>query len=113
MERSHVLPAPTPPGRKLVLLARPRGFCAGVERAVRAVEEALELHGPPVYVRRQIVRNKHVVARSKLVWLSQTTLAVDETRRIVKRLRTGSRTAPALKSTAEIKPSPTGRRSHR
>src|SRR4051794_41877121 len=48
------------PGR--VLLADPRGYCAGVDRAVVAVEKALELHGAPVYVRKQIVHNKHVVA---------------------------------------------------
>ena len=44
-----------------VLLARPRGFCAGVVRAVDIVERALEVHGPPVYVRHEIVHNKHVV----------------------------------------------------
>ena len=44
-----------------LLLASPRGYCAGVERAVETVERALELHGPPVYVRRQIVHNVHVV----------------------------------------------------
>ena len=44
-----------------VLLAAPRGYCAGVERAVEAVELALERHGPPVYVRKQIVHNLHVV----------------------------------------------------
>jgi 4-hydroxy-3-methylbut-2-enyl diphosphate reductase len=44
-----------------VLLAAPRGYCAGVERAVDAVERALERHGPPVYVRKQIVHNLHVV----------------------------------------------------
>nr|WP_228562117.1 4-hydroxy-3-methylbut-2-enyl diphosphate reductase [Catenulispora rubra] len=44
-----------------VLLASPRGFCAGVERAVQTVEKALDLYGPPVYVRHQIVHNKHVV----------------------------------------------------
>ena len=45
-----------------VLLARPRGYCAGVDRAVQAVEVALELYGAPVYVRKQIVHNTHVVA---------------------------------------------------
>ena len=45
-----------------VLLAAPRGFCAGVDRAVLIVEQALERFGPPVYVRRQIVHNTHVVA---------------------------------------------------
>jgi 4-hydroxy-3-methylbut-2-enyl diphosphate reductase len=44
-----------------LLLASPRGYCAGVERAVDTVERALALHGPPVYVRRQIVHNTHVV----------------------------------------------------
>jgi 4-hydroxy-3-methylbut-2-enyl diphosphate reductase len=46
---------------KRLLLAAPRGYCAGVERAVETVERAIELHGPPVYVRRQIVHNRHVV----------------------------------------------------
>ena len=44
-----------------VLLAAPRGYCAGVDRAVRAVELALEAHGAPVYVRKEIVHNRHVV----------------------------------------------------
>jgi 4-hydroxy-3-methylbut-2-enyl diphosphate reductase len=47
---------------KRVLLASPRGYCAGVDRAVQTVERALELYGPPVYVRKEIVHNKHVVA---------------------------------------------------
>jgi 4-hydroxy-3-methylbut-2-en-1-yl diphosphate reductase len=46
---------------KRVLLAAPRGYCAGVDRAVQTVEHALDLHGPPVYVRKEIVHNKHVV----------------------------------------------------
>ncbi|HKJ11091.1 MAG TPA: 4-hydroxy-3-methylbut-2-enyl diphosphate reductase [Ornithinimicrobium sp.] len=45
-----------------VLLAAPRGYCAGVDRAVITVEKALDLYGPPIYVRKQIVHNKHVVA---------------------------------------------------
>jgi 4-hydroxy-3-methylbut-2-en-1-yl diphosphate reductase len=49
------------PVTKRVLLASPRGYCAGVDRAVQTVEETLKLHGPPVYVRKQIVHNKHVV----------------------------------------------------
>jgi 4-hydroxy-3-methylbut-2-en-1-yl diphosphate reductase len=44
-----------------VLLASPRGYCAGVERAVETVERLLDLHGPPIYVRKQIVHNLHVV----------------------------------------------------
>ncbi len=47
------------------IVARPRGFCAGVERAIRAVELALEQYGAPVYVRREIVHNRHVVQRLK------------------------------------------------
>ncbi|QFG70315.1 4-hydroxy-3-methylbut-2-enyl diphosphate reductase [Ornithinimicrobium pratense] len=55
-------PAPTgADGAKRVLLAAPRGYCAGVDRAVITVEKALELYGPPVYVRKEIVHNKHVV----------------------------------------------------
>ncbi len=46
---------------KKVLLAAPRGYCAGVDRAVQAVEKALDLYGPPIYVRKEIVHNKHVV----------------------------------------------------
>jgi 4-hydroxy-3-methylbut-2-enyl diphosphate reductase len=46
-----------------LLLAAPRGYCAGVDRAVQTVEHALDLHGPPVYVRKEIVHNKHVVER--------------------------------------------------
>ncbi|MFM8854865.1 MAG: 4-hydroxy-3-methylbut-2-enyl diphosphate reductase [Actinomycetota bacterium] len=46
---------------KRVLLAAPRGYCAGVDRAVITVEKALELYGAPIYVRKQIVHNKHVV----------------------------------------------------
>lgn len=49
------------PGKK-VLLASPRGYCAGVDRAVIAVEKALDHYGSPVYVRKQIVHNKHVVS---------------------------------------------------
>ncbi|CAB4554465.1 MAG: 4-hydroxy-3-methylbut-2-enyl diphosphate reductase [Actinobacteria bacterium] len=47
---------------KKVLLASPRGYCAGVDRAVIAVEKALDHYGSPVYVRKQIVHNKHVVS---------------------------------------------------
>jgi 4-hydroxy-3-methylbut-2-en-1-yl diphosphate reductase len=50
-----------PDTTRRVLLAAPRGYCAGVDRAVVTVEKALDLYGPPVYVRKQIVHNKHVV----------------------------------------------------
>jgi 4-hydroxy-3-methylbut-2-en-1-yl diphosphate reductase len=46
-----------------ILLASPRGYCAGVDRAVQTVERALELYGAPVYVRKEIVHNKHVVSQ--------------------------------------------------
>ena len=59
MPSSTEVPASSVPRR--VLLAAPRGYCAGVDRAVQAVEEALDLYGPPVYVRKEIVHNKHVV----------------------------------------------------
>jgi 4-hydroxy-3-methylbut-2-en-1-yl diphosphate reductase len=56
-------PAPTPPTEspRRVLVAKPRGYCAGVDRAVLTVEKALEAYGAPVYVRKQIVHNAHVV----------------------------------------------------
>ncbi len=54
--------AQTSTASKRVLLAAPRGYCAGVDRAVVTVEKALEHFGPPVYVRKQIVHNRHVVA---------------------------------------------------
>ncbi|MBP1160157.1 4-hydroxy-3-methylbut-2-enyl diphosphate reductase [Rhodococcus sp. PvR099] len=54
--------APAPGGSgKRVLLAEPRGYCAGVDRAVETVERALEKHGAPIYVRKEIVHNRHVV----------------------------------------------------
>ncbi|MFW6597237.1 4-hydroxy-3-methylbut-2-enyl diphosphate reductase [Propionibacteriaceae bacterium Y2011] len=52
---------PARPGEKQVVVAAPRGYCAGVDRAVITVEKALDRYGPPVYVRKQIVHNKHVV----------------------------------------------------
>lgn len=52
--------APSPEGKK-ILLASPRGYCAGVDRAVDAVEKALALYGAPIYVRKEIVHNKFVV----------------------------------------------------
>jgi 4-hydroxy-3-methylbut-2-enyl diphosphate reductase len=47
---------------KRVIVAAPRGYCAGVDRAVTTVEKALDTYGPPIYVRKQIVHNKHVVS---------------------------------------------------
>jgi len=60
---------------KRVLLAEPRGYCAGVDRAVETVERALEKHGPPVYVRHEIVHNRHVVetlAKAGAVFIDET-----------------------------------------
>src|SRR3981189_1948227 len=55
-------PTETPPSApEKLLLAAPRGYCAGVDRAVQTVEHALDLYGAPVYVRKEIVHNKHVV----------------------------------------------------
>ncbi|MDX5393816.1 MAG: 4-hydroxy-3-methylbut-2-enyl diphosphate reductase, partial [Caulobacteraceae bacterium] len=56
-------PADKPP--LTVLLAAPRGFCAGVDRAIQIVERAIEKFGAPVYVRHEIVHNRHVVDRLK------------------------------------------------
>ncbi|MCH7477709.1 MAG: 4-hydroxy-3-methylbut-2-enyl diphosphate reductase, partial [SAR324 cluster bacterium] len=53
----------SPDGKREILLARPRGFCAGVERAIAIVERALEKFGPPVYVKHAIVHNRDVVRR--------------------------------------------------
>ncbi len=51
-----------PAPHRRILLAKPRGYCAGVDRAVETVERALERYGAPIYVRKQIVHNTHVVA---------------------------------------------------
>jgi len=62
-------------GGKRVLLAEPRGYCAGVDRAVETVERALEKHGAPVYVRHEIVHNRHVVetlAQRGAVFVAET-----------------------------------------
>src|SRR5215218_1100864 len=66
--------APRDAGKR-VLLAEPRGYCAGVDRAVETVERALEKHGAPVYVRHEIVHNKHVVdtlAKAGAVFVKET-----------------------------------------
>src|SRR5512143_3689856 len=58
-------PAPAARPPLTVLLATPRGFCAGVDRAIQIVERAIEKYGAPVYVRHEIVHNRHVVERLK------------------------------------------------
>ena len=55
----HAMTSPLPPLR--ILLAAPRGFCAGVDRAIQIVEQALARYGAPVYVRHEIVHNRFVV----------------------------------------------------
>ena len=71
---SAVPSSPSPDGHR-ILLATPRGYCAGVDRAVDAVEKALELYGAPVYVRKEIVHNKYVVetlSRRGAIFVSET-----------------------------------------
>ncbi len=71
---SSVPSSPSLDGRR-ILLATPRGYCAGVDRAVDAVEKALELYGAPVYVRKEIVHNKYVVetlSRRGAIFVSET-----------------------------------------
>lgn len=63
---------------KRVLLAAPRGYCAGVDRAVITVEKALDMYGPPVYVRKEIVHNKHVVTTLE----KRGAIFVDETEQV-------------------------------
>ena len=53
-----------------ILLANPRGFCAGVDRAISIVERALEMYQPPIYVRHEVVHNRFVVEGLKQVALS-------------------------------------------
>lgn len=71
---SQIPSVPSPQGKK-ILLATPRGYCAGVDRAVDAVEKALALYGAPVYVRKEIVHNKYVVqtlSRRGAIFVSET-----------------------------------------
>ena len=68
-------PVVGPTTEKRVLLAEPRGYCAGVDRAVETVERALEKHGAPVYVRHEIVHNRHVVetlAKAGAIFVDET-----------------------------------------
>ena len=68
MDAQALSPTPTsaPPRHPLtVRMATPRGFCAGVDRAIQIVERAIEKFGAPVYVRHEIVHTKHVVDRLK------------------------------------------------
>ena len=75
---TNTVPAPPGGSRRQVLIAKPRGYCAGVDRAVLTVEKALEVYGPPVYVRKQIVHNAHVVRTLE----SQGAIFVEETEQV-------------------------------
>ena len=69
-----------------ILLCAPRGFCAGVVRAIDAVEKALKLHGAPVYVRHEIVHNKYVVEslkRKGAVFVSELSQVPDASRPVI------------------------------
>ncbi|MEJ2578677.1 MAG: 4-hydroxy-3-methylbut-2-enyl diphosphate reductase, partial [Kineosporiaceae bacterium] len=72
---SETAPSRPDQDRGRVLLAAPRGYCAGVDRAVETVHRALQLYGPPIYVRKEIVHNKHVVQTLQ----AQGAVFVDET----------------------------------
>ena len=86
---------------KRVLLAEPRGYCAGVDRAVETVERALEKHGAPVYVRHEIVHNVHVVetlAKAGAIFVDETDEVPEGVDRGVLRARRrpdGARQSPA------------------
>ncbi|WP_307802728.1 4-hydroxy-3-methylbut-2-enyl diphosphate reductase [Cellulomonas dongxiuzhuiae] len=87
------------PARKRVLLAAPRGYCAGVDRAVIAVEKALEHYGAPVYVRKEIVHNRHVVD----TLAARGAVFVDETDQVPEGARvvfSAHGVSPAVKATA-------------
>src|SRR5277367_887834 len=84
-----------------IVLANPRGFCAGVDRAIEIVERALQLFGAPIYVRHEVVHNRNVVERlqvrspERLAFVTQTTLSVDDTAAILAALK---RRFPALQA---------------
>ncbi|SEJ34967.1 4-hydroxy-3-methylbut-2-enyl diphosphate reductase [Demequina mangrovi] len=87
---------------KRVLLAAPRGYCAGVDRAVIAVEKALELHGAPVYVRKEIVHNKYVVETLS----ERGAVFVDETDQVPEGARvvfSAHGVSPAVREAAEAR----------
>ena len=65
-----------------IILANPRGFCAGVDRAIEIVERALEMYGPPIYVRHEVVHNKSVVdglAEKGAVFVDELSEVPDDT----------------------------------
>ena len=91
-----------------MLLAAPRGYCAGVDRAVITVEKALDLYGAPVYVRKQIVHNKHVVADLEsrgAIFVEELDEVPDGRDRGVLRARRLARGAPPGRASARSRPS--------
>src|SRR3954469_3602721 len=85
-----------PSAPEKLLLAAPRGYCAGVDRAVQTVERALDLYGAPVYVRKEIVHNKHVVEQLRergAVFVDQET-EVPEGETVVFSATAGRRRSP-------------------
>ncbi len=94
-------PGAAPTGRR-VLLAAPRGYCAGVDRAVVAVEQALEHYGAPVYVRKEIVHNRHVVdtlAARGAVFVEET----DEVPEGARLVFSAHGVSPAVRAAAEAR----------
>ena len=74
------------PNKLKILLASPRGFCAGVDRAIDIVEKALKKFGPPVYVRHEIVHNKQVVENLKkagAIFVEELNEIKDNTRPVI------------------------------
>ena len=69
-----------------IYLASPRGFCAGVDRAIQIVEKAIKKFGPPIYVRHEIVHNKHVVENLKkkgVIFVEELNEINDKTRPVI------------------------------
>ncbi|MDN4480022.1 4-hydroxy-3-methylbut-2-enyl diphosphate reductase [Demequina muriae] len=90
------------PNDKRVLLAAPRGYCAGVDRAVIAVEKALEMHGAPIYVRKEIVHNKYVVETLS----DRGAIFVDETDEVPEGARvvfSAHGVSPAVRKSADVR----------
>ena len=88
--------AANPGSEKKIYLLKPRGFCAGVVRAIDVVKIALDLYGPPVYVRKEIVHNKHVVDELReagAIFVEEIDEVPDGRARHFQRARRGSRSA--------------------
>ena len=91
---------------KKIYLLKPRGFCAGVVRAIDVVKIALDLYGPPVYVRKEIVHNKHVVEELReagAIFVEELDEVPVGRARHLQRARRGARSAPARPTSASWK----------